>query len=56
MNKITFSQIDAKECPIVGLDHERPRSLKNGKLMVDAELEYLRGLRDLQDKIRNKLI
>jgi hypothetical protein len=50
MKRLTFALIDAKERPVVGVNHENP-SRENAKVTRDAELEYLRGLKKLQEEI-----
>lgn len=57
MDKIEFAQIDAKEYPIITLEgwaNPYGRTVEGETLRLDATLEYLQGILDLQERLREK--
>ena len=55
MAEINFAQIDAKEYPIISLDWEyHGRTAKEETLRLDATLEYLQSILQLQKRLHEK--
>ena len=55
MLEITFAPIDAKDSPLIGINNEHATYGSPNEKVIDlAMLEYLRGLKKLQDDIRIK--
>lgn len=52
--KISFAQIDAKDNPVIGIVGHTYISKENLETMTKAESEYLEGLINLQNNIKNK--
>lgn len=53
--QLNFAQIDAKGSPIIMLGWEsRGRTAEEETLRLDATLEYLQGVLELQERLREK--